>query len=146
MTAQYAAGIKSVLKEAGFDANKDDDFKKQLKAFKAWQDTQKSEAEKAAEHASQLESQLAEATKARDLLDKRLSAIAKGVPATLADKYVKYTLAGMSEGDDFDKALDAALQDLPLPQPNSAPGVKAVAPTEKQTDETKTKRRIPQVI
>ena len=45
---QFSAGITKAMKEAGFDGSTEDDFKKNLKAFKEWQNAQLSEAEKQA--------------------------------------------------------------------------------------------------
>lgn len=106
------SAIEKLLKEAGISA--DGNHSEKLKAFKEWQDSQKSELERATGTLTTLETEKQQAVEKATLLERKFTAVSKGIPADKADKYIKLAEAYTDENSDFDKALDLALKDFPV--------------------------------
>lgn len=117
MTGQYKAGIAAAMKEAGFEPDRGEDFKAQMAAFRAWQDSQKTEAQKAAEALEAANGNL----KAKDdeiaNLNFKVAALGKGIPADKLDDYIR--LASGYAGEDYGEKLDAVLQKFPIAKPDA---------------------------
>lgn len=143
-TSQYKAGIVAVMKEAGFEPEKGAEFQAQMKAFREWQDAQKSDLERATDASGKLQAAL-DTEKARaDLLERRVAALGKGVPADKIDDYISLAVARMKDDVAFEAALENALAAFPIAKASeSLP--KVVAPAQKQTEE-KAAYRPPNVI
>lgn len=101
------AVFKSMLAQQGLDA---ETINKMTAEFKAKQKTPEQELQAAQE---QLTAEQGE----KLALQRRIAALGKGVPADKADKYIKLAEAYLCEDGDFDKAMDAALQDFPVAVP-----------------------------
>lgn len=114
MTGQYKAGIAAAMKEAGFEPDKSDDFKAQMAAFRKWQDSQKTDAEKAADELRKAKEDVDAERAKTTALEQQIAALGKGIPADKAAKYIKLAEAYMDDATDFDAALDAALKDFPV--------------------------------
>lgn len=114
VTKESRKQMEKLLQEVGLPA--DGDFKTQMKAFKEWQDSQKSDAEKSA--AALLEAQKSVETERQKVsaMENRFLAVGKGIPANLAGKYVNLAKEYQSENEniDFSAALDLALKDFPI--------------------------------
>lgn len=96
--------FKSMLQQQGMDA---DTIAKMTEDWKAKQVTPESQLK-------ELQDQLASERAASEAKDKRFAAIAKGVPADKADKYVKLADAFADDKTDFAAALDLALVEFPV--------------------------------
>jgi len=108
------AAVEKLLKEVGIAP--EGDYKAAMKAFKQWQDSQKSELEKATGALSAVEKAKAEAEAKVSALERQIAAISKGIPADKADKYIKLAEAYVNEKTDFAAALELALKDFPIPE------------------------------
>lgn len=98
----------SFLKELG--AENIDDVKNSLKAFKDYQDSQKSDAEKLQGQAAELQKQLDAAKAAQSLADAKIAALGKGVRADAVDDVIKM----VSGAQDIGKAVDELLKKYPV--------------------------------
>lgn len=106
------SAVEKLLKDAGIAS--EGDYKESLKAFKEWQDGQKTELEKATGALSTTEKAKAEAEAKAALLERKFEAVGKGIPADKTDKYIKLAEAYMDDKTDFGKALELALKDFPI--------------------------------
>lgn len=133
-TAQYAQGLAAAMKEAGFEPDRGDDFKKQMKAFREWQEAQKTDAQKQADALTTATKDLA-AERSKTLeLERKVLALGKGIPADKLPRYVKLAESYLGEDGDFDKAMDAALVDFPVAQPAAKdPTPSIVKPAQRPT-------------
>lgn len=135
VTKESRKQLEKLMQEAGLPV--DGDYKEQLAAFKAWTDSQKTEAQLAAEAKTKAETDLANAQAENAALQKQITALGKGIPT---DKMAQYTkLAEAYEVEDFGEALDKALADFPLkvetPQmavPGQTSGGKALSDMDKK--------------
>ena len=107
------AAVEKLLKDAGL-SSEGDDYKTSLKAFNEWQDSQKTEIERATEALTTAEKAKQEAEAKAQQLERQISAISKGIPADKADKYLKLAEAYVDDATDFDKAIELALKDFPV--------------------------------
>ena len=112
---------KDLLKQLGAG----DDIKTAkdgVKRYQEWLNEQKSDLEKAQGEAAKLTGDL-DAEKTKSLrLERQVSALGKGVPAERVPAYVNLAESYVGEDGDFGKAMDAALKDFPLTQPNARRG------------------------
>ena len=106
------AAVEKLLKEAGIAP--EGDHKAAMKAFKEWQDSQKTELEKATGAKTALEQEKAAAIAEATSLKQQLLAVGKGIPADKAAKYIKLAEAYVTDKVDFAAALDLALKDFPV--------------------------------
>ena len=107
------AAVEKLLKDAGL-SSEGDDYKASLKAFKEWQDSQKTEIERTTEALTTAEKAKQEAEAKAQQLERQISALSKGIPADKADKYLKLAEAYVDDATDFDKAIELALKDFPV--------------------------------
>lgn len=122
-TSQYAAGLAAAMREAGFEPTRGEDFKKQMAAFKQWQDSQKTDAEKQADTAKKSQDELAAERAKTTALERKLTALSKGVPADKIDRYTAIAATYMADDVDFESALGKALEDFPLPATTPIPKI-----------------------
>ncbi len=106
------AAVEKLLKEAGIAS--EGDYKAAMKAFKDWQDKQKTDLEKATGANTTLQKERDEALSKATALEQQLAAIGKGIPADRAAKYIKLAEAYLTDKNDFAAALDLALKDFPV--------------------------------
>ncbi|MFT3951185.1 MAG: hypothetical protein QM689_04425 [Oscillospiraceae bacterium] len=106
------SAVEKLLKDAGIAP--EGDYKTAMKAFREWQDSQKTELEKATGSLSAAEKAKQDAETKAAQLERQLAAVKKGVPADKTDKYIKLAEAYTDDKTDFDAALDAALKDFPV--------------------------------
>ncbi len=106
------AAVEKLLKEAGIAP--EGDYKAALKAFREWQDSQKTELEKVTGALSASEKAKAEAEAKANALERQITAMSKGIPADKAEKYIKLAEAYINDKTDFAAALDLALKDFPI--------------------------------
>ena len=104
--------VEALLKDAGLSP--DGDYKEALKAFKQWQDGQKSDLERAQAAISDAEKTREEAEKRAALLERQLKVMKAGIPAEKTDRYERLAASYMDEQTDFDTALTKALKDFPV--------------------------------
>lgn len=112
VSRESKSAVEKLLKEAGIAP--EGDHKASLKAFKEWQDSQKSELDKASGALTTAQKEKADAETKALQLERQLSAVKKGIPADKADKYIKLAEAYTDDKTDFDKALEKALKDFPV--------------------------------
>lgn len=124
------SAVEKLLKEAGIAS--EGDYKAALTAFKTWQDSQKTELEKAAGALSVTEKAKQEAEAKAALLERKFEAVAKGIPADKTDKYIKLAEAYTDDKTDFAKALELALKDFPVAE-KGTPGAGGNPPPTPQT-------------
>ena len=106
---------EKVFKDLGLDPNAPPkDLKERLGKLKEHEDAQKTDLEKAQGSNTTLTKERDEATAKAELLQRKFAAVAKGVPADKAERYVKLAESYLGEDGDFEKALDAALKDFPV--------------------------------
>lgn len=125
--------VEALLKDAGVAPG--EDYKASLQAFRDWQDSQKTDLQKAMDKQNELEKERVAAEQKVQALEQRLMAVSMGIPADRADKYVKLAAAYMDEKTDFAKALQAAVKDFPVAQKGVA-GVGANPPDKPATQTT----------
>lgn len=112
ITRESRKQVEALLKEAGIMP--DDDPKMQLKAYKEWQDAQKSDLEKAQGDAKNFAGERDAALAELQSMKRCMMAISKGVPADKAERYVKFAETYVGEDGDYGKALEAVLKDFPI--------------------------------
>lgn len=98
-----------ILKEAGLETS--GDLKKDVETFKAWKESQMTEAEKLKAELDALKGADAESRKAADAVKAENAALKKGVPADKVDRVVK--LSAGYEGDTVEERVTAVLADFP---------------------------------
>ena len=121
------AVFKSMLQQQGLDA---DSINKMTAEWKGKQQTPEQVHTELSEANAKLQKEL-------DAKNQQFRAIAKGIPADKSAQYI--ALATTYGGEDFDKALDMAIEAFPLTQPTPPPAYaagtgseKLLAPTEKE--------------
>lgn len=119
VSRESKAAVEKLLKEVGIAP--EGDYKSVLKAFREWQDSQKTELEKTTGALTAAEKAKAEAEAKANALEKQLTALSKGIPQDKVEKYAKLAEAYMNEKTDFATALDLALKDFPVVE-KGAPG------------------------
>lgn len=131
------AAVEKLLREAGIAT--EGDYKAKVKAFADWQQTQKTDLEKATEAKAALEADKTALAKEAETLRRQVAAINKGVPADKAVRYIKLAESYIDDKTDFAAALDLALKDFPVPVPApTVPGAPGNPPA--SGGETKPKR------
>jgi len=115
---QYNAGITKAMKDAGFTGASADDFKKSLKDFKVWQDSQKTELEKAKEIAEILEKERKTMHEELATLKQQAHLQKQGVPADMVE-FLQFKIGKLvKEGTDFETECAKYLKENPLPEQN----------------------------
>jgi len=114
-SAQFAAGRATVMKELGFTPEQGKDMATQTAAFKQWQESQKTEAEKAQGEVQRLVGENKDLLLKVTAFEKKMAAITAGVPTDKLDWYIR--LADARDGEDtFDDKLSKAIEEFPLPK------------------------------
>lgn len=98
----------SFLKELG--ATNLDDVKNSLKAFKDWQESQKSDTEKLQGQAAELQKQLDASNAQNALANAKIAALGKGVRPDAVDDVIKM----VNGAKDIGKAVDEVLKKYPV--------------------------------
>jgi hypothetical protein len=106
------AGKKAILKELGFEDIKS--VKEGLEELRKWQDSQKTEAEKAAAALKAQEKAAAEAQKKLELAEAKLTAIKMGVNPAYVDDVVALSMLKVSD----EKDLATVLEEMKKTYPN----------------------------
>ena len=132
VSKESKAAVEKLLKEAGIAP--EGDYKAKLKAFKDYQDSQKSALElKDGEVKTLLADK--EAAEARaSTLERQLAAVSNGIPAEKAAKYIKLAEAYVDDKTNFNAAIALALKDFPLSQ--EVPGAGGNPPDNRQKETT----------
>lgn len=132
VSKESKAAVEKLLKEAGIAS--EGDYKAKLKAFKDYQDSQKSalELKDGEVKTLQADKELAEAKASN--LERQLAAVSNGIPAEKAAKYIKLAEAYVDDKTDFKAALVLALKDFPLAQ--EVPGAGGNPPNTNKKPET----------
>ncbi len=117
--------VEKLLRDAGITP--EDNPEMQLKEYKKWLDSQKSDLEKAQCDAKTAAAERDAAIAEAEAVNRKFNAVAKGVPADRAGDYITLANTRMTDGVTFEQALDKALADFPLtpkqpPPPYAATG------------------------
>lgn len=105
--------LDAIVKQRLDRAKKDMPDKEQLKAFKAWQDSQKTAEQLAAEKISAAESGRAEAEKRLAAAEAKNIAYSKGVTAEAVEDVIALAMPKVSDDTDIGKAIDAVVAKYP---------------------------------
>lgn len=87
--------------------------KKQLEAFKAWQDSKKSADELAAEKVAAAENARAEAEKALAMREAKIAALARGVSPEAADDVIALAMSRVNDDVSVEKAIEEVIAKYP---------------------------------
>ncbi len=105
--------LDAIVKQRLDRAKKDMPDKEQLKAFKAWQDSQKTAEQLAAEKISAAENGRAEAEKRLAAAEAKNIAYSKGVTAEAVEDVIALAMAKVGDDTDIGKAIDAVVAKYP---------------------------------
>ena len=105
--------LDAIVKQRLDRAKKDLPDKEQLKAFKAWQDSQKTAEQLAAEKISAAENGRAEAEKRLAAAEAKNIAYSKGVTAEAIEDVIALAMAKVGDDTDIGKAIDAVVAKYP---------------------------------
>ncbi|MDL2235406.1 hypothetical protein LJC07_04530 [Christensenellaceae bacterium OttesenSCG-928-L17] len=108
-SSQYSKGMAKIMKDAGYELDKKQDFEAQLAAFKQWQDGQKSELQLAQEKAGKVEEKDAEI----DELKAQIEASKIGVAPEFAPDVILLAKQQQNYKDDRAAAIKAVLEKYP---------------------------------
>jgi hypothetical protein len=127
-----AEAVSAALKELGIAST--EDAKKNLAALKAWQDSQKTETQKAADLAKEAVDGRTAAERRADIAEMKVEALAAGVGKDMLDDLI--TLAEKEEGKTIAEKVKAAIDKRPWLKGADKPGefgakIKGQAPDEK---------------
>lgn len=104
--------ITNLLSELGIEST--GKLKDKLSAFKAWEDSQKTELERAQAEAERIAADLEAERKSKKALDNKVIALSKNIPNEKVDKYLK--LAEAYPDVELSQALDMAIEEFPFEQ------------------------------
>lgn len=107
------ADVDKLIKERLAREKKGQPSKEDLKAFKEWQDNQKTNEEKNAEKITAAETKVKEAEAKATALEAKVSALSKGVKADSVDDVVTLAKAMVDDDTTIDKAIDKVLKKYP---------------------------------
>ena len=105
--------LDAIVKQRLDRAKKDMPDKEQMKAFKAWQDSQKTAEQLAAEKISAAESGRADAEKRLAAAEAKNIAYSKGVTAEAVEDVIALAMAKVSDDTDIGKAIEAVIAKYP---------------------------------
>ncbi|MDL2257867.1 hypothetical protein LJC42_01730 [Eubacteriales bacterium OttesenSCG-928-K08] len=108
-SSQYSKGMAKVMKDAGFEPDKEQGFKTQITAFKQWQDGQKTELQLAQEAAGRVPAKDAEI----DELKAQIEASRVGVAPEFAPDVILLAKQQQNYKDDRAAAIKAVLEKYP---------------------------------
>ncbi|MDY5913536.1 MAG: hypothetical protein SPJ62_16345 [Inconstantimicrobium porci] len=107
------ADVDKLIKERLAREKKGQPSKEDLKAFKEWQDNQKTNEEKNAEKITAAETKVKEAEERANTLEAKVSALSKGVKADSVDDVITLAKAMVDDDTPIDKAIDKVLKKYP---------------------------------
>ncbi len=107
------ADVDKLIKDRLAREKKGQPSKEELKAFKEWQETQKTNEEKNAEKITAAETKVKEAEAKATALEAKVSALSKGVKADSVDDVVTLAKAMVDDDTPIDKAIDKVLKKYP---------------------------------
>lgn len=107
------ADVDKLIKERLAREKKGQPSKEELKAFKTWKETQKTNEEKNAEKITAAETKVKEAEARATALEAKVSALSKGVKADSVDDVVTLAKAMVDDDTPIDKAIDKVLKKYP---------------------------------
>ena len=107
------ADVDKLIKERLAREKKGQPSKEELKAFKEWQDNQKTNEQKNAEKITAAETKVKEAEAKANALEAKVSALSKGVKADSVDDVVTLAKAMVDDDTPIDKAIDKVLKKYP---------------------------------
>lgn len=106
--------VNKLIKERVAREKKGQPSKEELKAFKEWQDSQKTNEEKNAEKITAAETKVKEAEARANTLEAKVSALSKGVKADSVGDVITLAKAMVDDDDTtIDKAIDKVLKKYP---------------------------------
>ena len=126
VTRESRKALEKLLKDAGIQPAGNPEM--QLKDYKKWLDSQKTELERAQGDAQAATTERDEARAELAMMKNTIAAVQKGIPADRASRYLKLAETYMEDGRDLLSALDAALADFPLPKPEEPAKPKDIMP------------------
>lgn len=118
VTRESRKAVEKLLKDAGIMPGENPEM--QLREYKKWLDTQKTDLEKAQGDVQTVTGERDEARAELSTLKNTFVAIQKGVPASKAPQYIKMTELHTAQGKSFEDALDAVIKDFPVTPPTPA--------------------------
>lgn len=107
------ADVDKLIKERLAREKKGQPSKEDLKAFKEWQDNQKTNEQKNAEKITAAETKVKEAEERANTLEAKVSALSKGVKADSVDDVITLAKAMVDDDTPIDKAIDKVLKKYP---------------------------------
>lgn len=107
------ADVDKMIKDRLAREKKGQPTKEELKAFKEWQDNQKTQEEKNAEKITQAETKVKEAEQRAALAEIKVACLSKGVKADSVDDVVTLAKAMVDDHTTIDKAIDKVLKKYP---------------------------------
>ena len=112
VTRESRKAVEKLLRDAGIQPGENPEM--QLKDYRKWLDSQKTELERAQGDVRTVTAERDEARAELATAKNTLAAIEKGVPADKAARYIKLAETYMVDGRDLNAALDVAMTDFPL--------------------------------
>ena len=106
------AAIEKLLSDLGFEG--EGSAKERVAAFKQWQDSQKTEVQRAAEALEAAQKDLQQERETNANLQAQILALGKQIPADKVPHYINLAKGYMGEDNDLSTALDAAIADFPF--------------------------------
>lgn len=123
---------EGLLRQLGINGDDVKSVAEKIKQYDEWQEAQKTEAERIADNAKVAQEALDTERNKTVLLERKVVALGKGVPAEKLNDYVSLATARMSDDVDFESALDKALEAFPVQkEAEKGPTIVAVAPANK---------------
>lgn len=107
--ADIDASFNAGVKKANTDWNKS----KEYKEYKAWQDSQKTAEQLAAEKVTAAEKEKADTERKAAQLEAKVAALTKGIKADAVDDVISLALAKVSDDTDINAALDIIIKKYP---------------------------------
>lgn len=133
------AELDNVVKERIAREKKNSPSKEELKAFKEWQDSKKTDEEKTNEKITKAEKARLDAETRATALEAKVSCLSKGVNADSTDDVVALAQRLVTDDVDINKAIDTVLKKYPSfkSTPNTETKAKITTGTEtKQTEQS----------
>ena len=107
------ADVDKLIKDRLAREKKGQPSKEELKAFKEWKESQKTNEEKNAEKITAAETKVKEAEAKATALEAKVSALSKGVKADSVDDVVTLAKSMIDDDTPIDKAIDKVLKKYP---------------------------------
>ena len=105
--------LDEIVKQRLDRAKKDMPSKDELKAFREWKDSQKTAEQKAAEQLAEVAAARDTAEREKSRLEIKVSCLAKGVPADVADDVIALAERFIDDDTTIEKAVEKVLEKYP---------------------------------